>query len=84
MIYDVPTIISFLSSGTTLEPGTLIFTGTPKGVAMGVKDTSEKEKSWLRDGDVVEVEIEGLGRLRNEVRFEGGEADQRGWRESKL
>jgi 2-keto-4-pentenoate hydratase/2-oxohepta-3-ene-1,7-dioic acid hydratase in catechol pathway len=65
MIFSVPEIIAFLSGGTTLPAGTVILTGTPAGVGMGL--TPPK---WLQTGDVVEVEIEGLGILRNGVREE--------------
>jgi 2-keto-4-pentenoate hydratase/2-oxohepta-3-ene-1,7-dioic acid hydratase in catechol pathway len=55
MVFNVSTLIAFISSVMTLEPGDLIFTGTPAGV------------SPLKPGDVVEVEIEGLGKLSNPV-----------------
>lgn len=63
MIFDVPTLISFLSQGTTLFPGTVILTGTPQGVGM-----ARKPPVYLRDGDRVAIEIEGIGRLENPVR----------------
>lgn len=66
MIFDVPTLISELSRGMTLLPGTVILTGTPSGVGM-----ARNPPEWLKHGDVVEVEIEGLGVLRNGVVFEG-------------
>jgi 2-keto-4-pentenoate hydratase/2-oxohepta-3-ene-1,7-dioic acid hydratase in catechol pathway len=62
MIFPVDQIIEFLSGSTTLEPGTLILTGTPEGVGMG-----RKPPLYLKAGDVVECEIEGLGVLRNPV-----------------
>jgi 2-keto-4-pentenoate hydratase/2-oxohepta-3-ene-1,7-dioic acid hydratase in catechol pathway len=62
MIFDVKTIISYLSEGTTLLPGTLILTGTPEGVGMG-----RTPKRWLNPGDVCEIEIENIGVLRNTV-----------------
>ncbi len=62
MIFSVASIISFLSSLMTLEPGDIIATGTPSGV--GFKRTPPL---FLQDGDVVEVEIEGIGRLSNPV-----------------
>ena len=74
MIFSVAAIISFLSSLMTLEPGDIIATGTPSGV--GFKRTPPL---FLRAGDVVEVEIEGIGQLRNPVvdtRTETGEAQQ--------
>jgi 2-keto-4-pentenoate hydratase/2-oxohepta-3-ene-1,7-dioic acid hydratase in catechol pathway len=62
MIFPVARLISELSQGTTLLPGTAILTGTPSGVGM-----ARKPPVFLRDGDVVEVEIEHLGVLRNVV-----------------
>lgn len=66
MIYDVPALIEFLSGSTTLMPGTVILTGTPHGVGMAAKP----EPRWLRPGDVVSIEIEGIGRLTNPVKLE--------------
>lgn len=66
MIFDVPSLIAFLSGSTTLLPGTVIFTGTPEGVGMAAKPPR-----WLRPGDVVSVEIEGIGTLTNPVVAEG-------------
>jgi 2-keto-4-pentenoate hydratase/2-oxohepta-3-ene-1,7-dioic acid hydratase in catechol pathway len=66
MMFGVDALIAELSRGTTLLPGTVILTGTPAGVGM-----ARTPPVWLRDGDVVEVEIEGLGTLRNPVRFAG-------------
>ncbi len=62
MIFSVARVIAFLSSLMTLEPGDIIATGTPSGV--GFKRTPPL---FLQDGDVVEVEIEGIGQLRNPV-----------------
>jgi acylpyruvate hydrolase len=62
MIFSVAAIISFLSSLMTLEPGDIIATGTPSGV--GFKRTPPL---FLHEGDVTEVEIEGIGQLRNPV-----------------
>jgi 2-keto-4-pentenoate hydratase/2-oxohepta-3-ene-1,7-dioic acid hydratase in catechol pathway len=62
MIFDVPSLIAFLSGSTTLLPGTVIFTGTPEGVGMAATPPR-----WLRPGDVVSVEIEGIGSLTNPV-----------------
>ncbi|MBS1841669.1 MAG: fumarylacetoacetate hydrolase family protein [Acidobacteria bacterium] len=62
MIFDVRTIVSFLSESTTLLPGTLIFTGTPQGVGMG-----RKPQLWLKDGDEVSVTIEKIGTITNRV-----------------
>jgi 2-keto-4-pentenoate hydratase/2-oxohepta-3-ene-1,7-dioic acid hydratase in catechol pathway len=62
MIFPVDQLIEFLSGSTTLEPGTVILTGTPEGVGMG-----RTPPIYLKAGDVVEVEIEGIGVLRNPV-----------------
>jgi 2-keto-4-pentenoate hydratase/2-oxohepta-3-ene-1,7-dioic acid hydratase in catechol pathway len=62
LIFRVDETIAYLSEIATLEPGDLIFTGTPPGVGM-----ARKPPVWLQPGDVVEVEIEGLGTLRNPV-----------------
>jgi 2-keto-4-pentenoate hydratase/2-oxohepta-3-ene-1,7-dioic acid hydratase in catechol pathway len=61
-IFPVPVLIAHLSKVMTLEPGDLIFTGTPPGVG-----SARKPPVWLKEGDDVEVEIEGLGVLRNPV-----------------
>jgi 2-keto-4-pentenoate hydratase/2-oxohepta-3-ene-1,7-dioic acid hydratase in catechol pathway len=58
IVFNVPTLVAYISSVMTLEPGDLIFTGTPAGVGE------------LKNGDEVVVEIEGLGTLRNPVRKE--------------
>ena len=63
MIFDIPTLIETCSRGITLHPGDLIATGTPAGVGMGMKPPR-----WLRAGDVVRIEIDGLGAIEN--RFE--------------
>ncbi len=63
MIFSVASALAFLSSLMTLEPGDILATGTPSGV--GFKRTPPL---FLRDGDVVEVEIERIGRLRNPVK----------------
>lgn len=60
LIFKVPELISFLSTGTTLEPGDVILTGTPSGVAMGRPD-----RPWVKPGDVVRCEIESLGAIEN-------------------
>ena len=65
MIFSVAEIIAAVSRATTLHPGDLIATGTPGGVGM-----AHKPPLWLVPGSVVEVEIEGIGTLRNEVRAE--------------
>ncbi|HEV8121437.1 MAG TPA: fumarylacetoacetate hydrolase family protein, partial [Candidatus Polarisedimenticolia bacterium] len=58
MIFPVARLLSYISGVMTLEPGDLVATGTPEGVAP------------LQPGDVVEVEIPGVGRLRNRVDLE--------------
>ena len=65
MIFDVPSLIEFLSGSTTLVPGTVILTGTPAGVGM-----ARRPPRWLSPGDVVTVEIEGIGALTNPVALE--------------
>lgn len=62
LIFDVPALIEFLSGSTTLEPGTVILTGTPSGVGM-----ARQPPRWLQAGDVVTVEIDGIGALTNPV-----------------
>jgi len=62
MIFDVPTLIEFLSGSTTLLPGTVILTGTPHGVGM-----AQKPPRWLKAGDRVTIEIEKIGALENPV-----------------
>jgi 2-keto-4-pentenoate hydratase/2-oxohepta-3-ene-1,7-dioic acid hydratase in catechol pathway len=62
MIFDVPTLIEFLSGSTTLLPGTVILTGTPHGVGM-----AQKPPRWLKPGDSVSIEIEKIGTLTNSV-----------------
>jgi 2-keto-4-pentenoate hydratase/2-oxohepta-3-ene-1,7-dioic acid hydratase in catechol pathway len=63
MIYDIYAQIEYLSTVMTLEPGDLIATGTPAGVGIA-------SNSWLKDGDLVRVEIESLGAIENRVRAE--------------
>ena len=65
MIFDVPRIVSTLSEVMTLEPGDLIATGTPAGVGMG-----RKPPVWLKPGDIITIEIEGVGALTNSVAAE--------------
>lgn len=62
MIFTCAEIISYLSRHLTLEPGDLILTGTPEGVAMGMEN-----KPYLQKGDTVTVEIERLGALTNRI-----------------
>ena len=62
LIFDIPTLVSYISQAITLEPGDVILTGTPEGVGV-----FREPKVALKSGDVVEIEIEGIGVLRNEV-----------------
>jgi len=62
LLFDVPAMVSYLCASLTLEPGDVIATGTPSGVAMGM--TPQK---WLQVGDVIEAEVQGIGVLRNRV-----------------
>lgn len=60
MVFDIPRIIEHASSRVTLEPGDVISTGTPSGVGVSRKRTLQK-------GDVVKVQVEGIGHLENEI-----------------
>ena len=62
MIFDVPTLIEFLSASTVLAPGTVILTGTPHGVGF-----AQTPPLFLKHGDEVTIEIDGIGRLTNPV-----------------
>lgn len=62
LIFDVPTLIEFISQGLTLQPGDIIYTGTPPGVG-----AFRKPPAFLRVGDEVTVEVEKLGRLTNRI-----------------
>ena len=62
MIFDVPTLIEFLSASTVLRPGTVILTGTPHGVGF-----ARTPPVFLTAGDSVTVEIEKIGSLTNPV-----------------
>ncbi len=63
LLFDCPTIIESLSAGLTLEPGDIICTGTPSGVGYAMQPPA-----LLKDGDVVEAEVVGVGVLRNRVK----------------
>ncbi len=65
MLFDVRTLVSELSQGHTIVPGTLLLTGTPSGVGF-----ARKPPIFLQEGDNVEVEIAGIGTLRNRVTLE--------------
>ena len=62
MVFKVPFLVSYVSQFMTLAPGDIISTGTPAGVGLG-----QKPPVFLREGDVMELEIEGLGRQRQRV-----------------
>jgi acylpyruvate hydrolase len=62
MVFDVATLIHILSDFMTLEPNDIIVSGTPSGVGM-----ARDPKLWMKDGDVVEVEIDRVGLIRNTV-----------------
>jgi acylpyruvate hydrolase len=62
MIFDVPRTIEFLSSFTTLRPGDVIATGTPGGVGF-----ARQPPVWLKDGDTLEITVEGVGRIATPV-----------------
>ena len=62
MIFDVPTLVQVCSEAMTLFPGDIIISGTPSGVGF-----ARKPPVWMKAGDVCEVEIEGIGTLRNGV-----------------
>jgi acylpyruvate hydrolase len=70
MMFPVAETIVYATQGMTLEPGDLLLTGTPSGVAH-----ARKPPAWMRHGDVCEIEIEGIGILRNPIedeKVEGG------------
>jgi 2-keto-4-pentenoate hydratase/2-oxohepta-3-ene-1,7-dioic acid hydratase in catechol pathway len=62
MLFDVPTLIEFLTADKTLPSGTLILTGTPEGVGF-----ARTPPVWLKGGDTISVEIEAIGTLTNPV-----------------
>jgi 2-keto-4-pentenoate hydratase/2-oxohepta-3-ene-1,7-dioic acid hydratase in catechol pathway len=62
MIFDVATLIAYISDAFTLEPGDIILTGTPSGVAMG-----QSPAPWLQPGQLCEVEIPGIGSIANRI-----------------
>lgn len=75
MIVDVASCVEFFSSFTTLRPGDVIATGTPGGVGF-----ARTPPVWLTPGDVIEVEIEGVGAIRNHVVAEAGAPSDWRWR----
>ena len=62
MIFSIDWLVSFLSHNMTLKPGTVILTGTPEGVGF-----AREEPIFLKEGDEIEIRIEGIGSLRNKV-----------------
>jgi acylpyruvate hydrolase len=62
LIFDIPTLVAFISEACTIEPGDLILTGTPSGVGMGMDPPQ-----FLASGDVVRIEIEGLGAIEHPI-----------------
>jgi len=66
MMFSIPELIAFVSTFTTLEPGDVIVTGTPGGVGL-----RRDPQVWMKHGDVVEIELEGVGVLRNPIVKEG-------------
>ncbi len=65
LLFSVVDLIVYVTAGVTLQPGDVIATGTPSGVG-----DSRQPPRYLRDGDTVEVEVQGVGTLRNRVRAE--------------
>lgn len=65
LIFSIPEVIAFVSTYTTLKPGDVIVTGTPGGVGL-----KREPKFFLKEGDVVEVEVSKIGTLRNTVKAE--------------
>ncbi len=63
MVFDCAAILSSLSAGMTVEAGDIVTTGTPSGVGLGLDP-----QIWLKDGDIVEAGVEGIGSIRNTVR----------------
>lgn len=64
MIFDIPYVIEELSAGMTLKAGTVIATGTPSGVILGMSPDTQK---YLESGDVIRCEIDGIGVLENTI-----------------
>jgi 2-keto-4-pentenoate hydratase/2-oxohepta-3-ene-1,7-dioic acid hydratase in catechol pathway len=62
LIFDIPTLIATISAGITLMPGDIIATGTPAGVGIGFKPPK-----FLKKGDTIAMEVDGIGRLTNQV-----------------
>jgi acylpyruvate hydrolase len=62
MMFPIVEMLVYITQGMTLEPGDVIFTGTPSGVGH-----ARKPPVWMKNGDTIEVEIEGVGTLRNPI-----------------
>ena len=58
MVFGVSELVSYISQYIPLDPGDFIATGTPEGVILG-----RREKTWMKPGDIVDVEVDGLGKL---------------------
>ncbi|MFS0821541.1 fumarylacetoacetate hydrolase family protein [Bacillus sp. 1P02SD] len=65
MIFNCEKLISFISSHMTLFPGDVILSGTPEGVILGYE---KSERVWLKNGDIISIEIDGLGKLTNIIK----------------
>ena len=65
LIFSTPQLVEYMTMIMTMEPGDVVLTGTPSGVGF-----AETPPRGLSDGDIYEVEIEGIGRLRNRFRNE--------------
>lgn len=64
MIFNIAFLISYISRYITLDPGDLILTGTPEGTILGYP---KENQVWMRDGDVIKVEVDGLGSLESRI-----------------
>jgi 2-keto-4-pentenoate hydratase/2-oxohepta-3-ene-1,7-dioic acid hydratase in catechol pathway len=62
MIFDIPTLIEIITEVMTLHPGDVIVSGTPDGVGF-----ARKPPVWMKPGDICEIDIEGIGVLRNSI-----------------
>jgi 2-keto-4-pentenoate hydratase/2-oxohepta-3-ene-1,7-dioic acid hydratase in catechol pathway len=65
MIFPVVETLVYITKAVTLEPGDLVIMGTPSGVGH-----ARKPPLWMKDGDLVEIEIEGIGILANPIKTE--------------
>ncbi|KAH0848651.1 hypothetical protein FOPE_02686 [Fonsecaea pedrosoi] len=64
-IFDLPLVLRHITRGTTVRKGSVIMTGTPSGVAFFMKP-----QAWLKDGDVLETEIQNIGVMENAISYE--------------